>query len=72
MMRGRKLSIALLTAFGVAANAVVAMAQDQATTDRIAKLETAAANAQSGADNAWVLVSAALVLMMTGPGLALV
>ena len=31
----------------------------------------AAANAQSNADNAWMLVSAALVLLMTGPGLAL-
>jgi len=29
------------------------------------------AAAQSSADNAWMLVSAALVLMMTGPGLAL-
>jgi Amt family ammonium transporter len=28
-------------------------------------------NAQSAGDNAWMLVSAALVLMMTGPGLAL-
>ena len=27
--------------------------------------------ARSNADNAWMLVSAALVLMMTGPGLAL-
>jgi len=27
--------------------------------------------AQASADNAWMLVSAALVLMMTGPGLAL-
>src|ERR1700681_3769170 len=27
--------------------------------------------AQSAADNAWMLVSAALVLLMTGPGLAL-
>ncbi len=38
---------------------------------RIAALETAARNAQSAGDNAWMLVSAALVLMMTGPGLAL-
>ena len=37
----------------------------------MAKLEAAAAAAQSGADNAWMLVSAALVLLMTGPGLAL-
>lgn len=66
-----KLSVGVLTAVGVAANALVVMAQDPATDDRLAKLETAAANAQSGADNAWILVSAALVLMMTGPGLAL-
>src|SRR5437868_6184604 len=38
---------------------------------RIAALETAVKNAQSAGDNAWMLVSAALVLMMTGPGLAL-
>jgi Amt family ammonium transporter len=38
---------------------------------RIAKLEQAVASAQSSGDNAWMLVSAALVLMMTGPGLAL-
>jgi len=41
------------------------------TEARIAKLEAAAAAAQSGADNTWMLVSAALVLLMTGPGLAL-
>jgi Amt family ammonium transporter len=40
-------------------------------TARLAALETAAKNAQSAGDNAWMLVSAALVLMMTGPGLAL-
>ena len=38
---------------------------------RIAKLEQATAEAKSAGDNAWMLVSAALVLMMTGPGLAL-
>src|SRR3984885_10375743 len=41
------------------------------TADQLAKLQTQVANAQSSADNAWMLVSAALVLMMTGPGLAL-
>ena len=41
------------------------------TTARIAALETAVKNAQSAGDNAWMLTSAALVLMMTGPGLAL-
>src|SRR5580704_15805454 len=38
---------------------------------RIDALETAVKSAQSAGDNAWMLVSAALVLMMTGPGLAL-
>jgi len=39
--------------------------------ERIAELEREFANANGSADNAWMLVSAALVLMMTGPGLAL-
>src|SRR5499425_255721 len=39
--------------------------------DRLAQLERRVAAAQSAGDNAWMLVSAALVLMMTGPGLAL-
>lgn len=38
---------------------------------RIAKLEQQVAGAKGSADNAWMLVSSALVLMMTGPGLAL-
>src|SRR5690348_3833929 len=38
---------------------------------RLAKLEQATADAKSSADNAWMLTSSALVLMMTGPGLAL-
>jgi ammonium transporter, Amt family len=37
----------------------------------LANLEQRVTAAQSAADNAWMLVSAALVLMMTGPGLAL-
>ena len=56
-----------------------ALAQTPAgQTDRIAALEKqATANAaaisaaQTSGDNAWMLVSAALVLMMSGPGLAL-
>jgi Amt family ammonium transporter len=46
----------------------------QAATDipaRLNALEAAAKSAQSAGDNAWMLVSAALVLLMTGPGLAL-
>ncbi|MHB1021444.1 MAG: ammonium transporter [Acidobacteriaceae bacterium] len=38
---------------------------------QLADTKTAVANAQMSGDNAWMLVSAALVLMMTGPGLAL-
>jgi Amt family ammonium transporter len=41
------------------------------TPERIAALEKATAAAQSNADNAWMLTSAALVLLMSGPGLAL-
>ncbi|MBV9761481.1 MAG: ammonium transporter [Acidobacteriaceae bacterium] len=47
-------------------------AQAASTTEaRLAALEAAAKSAQSAGDNAWMLTSAALVLMMTGPGLAL-
>jgi len=38
---------------------------------RITALEHQVADARSAGDNAWMLVCAALVLMMTGPGLAL-
>jgi Amt family ammonium transporter len=38
---------------------------------KLAELDQRITAAQSSADNAWMLVSAALVLMMTGPGLAL-
>ncbi|MCW5977399.1 MAG: ammonium transporter [Bryobacteraceae bacterium] len=46
----------------------IAFGQDA---DRIKALEEAVHNAQVSADNAWMLTSAALVLLMTGPGLAL-
>ncbi|MGA2713599.1 MAG: ammonium transporter [Bryobacteraceae bacterium] len=49
--------------------ALLAAAPDMSA--RIDALETAVKNAQSAGDNAWMLTSAALVLMMTGPGLAL-
>jgi len=38
---------------------------------KLASLEAATKSAQSAGDNAWMLVSSALVLMMTAPGLAL-
>src|SRR5256886_7661380 len=43
----------------------------KADADRIAKLEQQIVDAKSSADNSWMLTSSALVLMMTGPGLAL-
>ena len=75
-------SVVLLTGVVVFAIAMEgnAWAQMPATaqTDRIAELEkssaasaAAVAAAQTAGDNAWMLVSAALVLLMSGPGLAL-
>ena len=51
--------------------AVAQTAAPSSTADRLTKLEAQVAQAQSSADNGWMLVSSALVLMMTGPGLAL-
>jgi Amt family ammonium transporter len=49
-----------------------AMAQTPQSVDaKLAALDTAVKSAQSAGDNAWMLTSAALVLLMTGPGLAL-
>ncbi len=48
-----------------------ALAQTGDAIARIAQLEQRVSDAQSSADNAWMLTSSALVLMMTGPGLAL-
>ncbi len=42
-----------------------------AQAQRIANLEQQTTEAKSSADNGWMLTSSALVLMMTGPGLAL-
>jgi Amt family ammonium transporter len=61
-----------LSVFALLAMPPVLLAQ--ATPDmntRLAAVEAAAKSAQSAGDNAWMLVSSALVLMMTGPGLAL-
>jgi ammonium transporter, Amt family len=67
--------VMMLGFIGSAAWAQTAPASDSA---RLAALEKASADqtaaiaaAQSAGDNAWMLVSAALVLMMSGPGLAL-
>src|ERR1044072_1563739 len=66
----------LLGAFtGVLATSMVVYAQTSTSDPKIdellAKVEAAANNAQTAGDNAWMLTCSALVLMMTGPGLAL-
>jgi Amt family ammonium transporter len=43
----------------------------KAVSDKLTQLDKDVKAAQSAGDNAWMLTSAALVLMMTGPGLAL-
>ena len=43
----------------------------KAVSEQLKQLDQRVTAAQSSGDNAWMLVSAALVLMMTGPGLAL-
>lgn len=49
----------------------VAAQSDAALVAEMQTLKAAVAAAQSVGDNAWMLTSAALVLLMTGPGLAL-
>jgi len=61
----------LSSAFAVAQTSPPPAASTPATQAQIDALQQAVRNAQSNADNAWMLVSAALVLLMTGPGLAL-
>src|SRR5258708_26071281 len=66
----------LVGGFGIGAMPALLLAQQPTpagpvTPEKIAAMEAAIAAAQSAGDNAWMLVSAALVLMMTGPGLAL-
>jgi len=66
--------VRVMCALGVLLSATATVFADTAATDldtRISKLESSTAAAQSAGDNAWMLACAALVLMMTGPGLAL-
>ena len=53
----------------VSAAAMAQTSQDAGA--RLAALENSVKSAQSAGDNSWMLISSALVLMMTGPGLAL-
>jgi Amt family ammonium transporter len=68
------LSAVLILIFGQSVCAQTDAVSPSPATDmaaRLAKLEQQATDAKSSADNAWMLTSTALVLMMTGPGLAL-
>ncbi len=65
MYRNHVVSLMLL--LSAAAGAQGAQINDA----QLATLQNTVKSAQSAGDNAWMLVSSALVLMMTGPGLAL-
>lgn len=70
--RSGKLWAACVLTLLLLANCSMALAQTgPAGADRLTALEQKVQAAQSSADNAWMLTSAALVLLMTGPGLAL-
>jgi Amt family ammonium transporter len=72
MTRIRKWLSAATGVLGCVALSATALAQTAPSIEeRLAKAEAAVSSAQSAGDNAWMLVCAALVLMMTGPGLAL-
>lgn len=71
MTQLRKASLFFFTLVTLGVSSLEVVAQQAETAKRLEQLEAAAATAQSGADNAWLLICAALVLMMTGPGLAL-
>src|SRR5678815_4601367 len=68
IMKSRLFTLLLLP---MAAFAQAAPTAPATIEQKLAALEAATKAAQSAGDNAWMLVSAALVLMMTGPGLAL-
>ena len=64
-------AVLFLVAALPAQNTVSAAQSAPATAAQVAQLQQQVADARGAADNAWMLVSSALVLMMTGPGLAL-
>src|ERR1044071_1512417 len=70
-MRLRSRSRLLALAALVLGLPLAVQAQSSAGDDQIKRLQDAVAAAQGSADNAWMLVCCALVLLMTGPGLAL-
>jgi ammonium transporter, Amt family len=71
MYRYRILLLAFLLFTGIRPAAAQSEIQLSPAEQKIARLEAQVAEAKSAGDNSWMLVSSALVLMMTGPGLAL-
>jgi ammonium transporter, Amt family len=71
LLPGLVLVAVLASAQAAPSTAASAAQAAPATQAQIAALQQAVQNAQTSGDNAWMLVSAALVLLMTGPGLAL-
>jgi len=70
----RKLSpflLILLLCGTLVAQAASAATDTAVPTSQIVQLQQQVADAKSSADNAWMLMCSALVLLMTGPGLAL-
>lgn len=70
--------VVLLTVAWAAGGVATAQTAAPANPDRLAALEKSSADqaaaiaaAQTAGDNAWMLTSSALVLLMSGPGLAL-
>jgi Amt family ammonium transporter len=71
-MRIRCLSLSILPILLASPALVLAQSSSApATQEQIASLQQAIRDAHSAGDNAWMLISAALVLLMTGPGLTL-
>jgi Amt family ammonium transporter len=71
-MSSIRIGIALLSFFALAPTLLCAQASSPPATQADVKaLQDAIFAARMNADNAWMLISAALVLLMTGPGLAL-
>ncbi len=56
---------------GSLTTSLMVLAQTPTFEERLAKAEAAVSSAQTAGDNAWMLACSALVLLMTGPGLAL-
>ncbi|MGH9851548.1 MAG: ammonium transporter, partial [Blastocatellia bacterium] len=67
----RNAGVALIGVATMALSVVAQTADAPTIEDRLAKAEAAVATAQTAGDNAWMLACSALVLLMTGPGLAL-